>query len=76
MPGFRAYLLPLGVVHLIYGLLLFYLFPLPAGTGIRPLAVALASGIVDNIPYTATMIPKVKHIVISREILETKVYEE
>lgn len=44
MPGLRAFLLPLGIFHLIYGLLLFYLFPLPEGIGIWPVLVAIASG--------------------------------
>ncbi len=45
LPGLRAFMLPVGVTYLIYGLLLFYLFPLPAGTGIWPLLAAIASGI-------------------------------
>ncbi len=46
MPGLRSYLLPVGIFHLIYGLVLFYLFPLPEGTGIGILSVAVASGII------------------------------
>ena len=45
MPSLRAFLLPVGVVHIIYSLLLFYLFPLPEGTGIRLVLVAIASGL-------------------------------
>lgn len=45
MPGLRVFLLPLSILHLIYALLLFYLFPLPEGIGIWPVLVALASGI-------------------------------
>jgi len=45
MPSLRAFLLPVGVVHLIYSLLLFYLFPLPEGTGIRLVLVVIASGL-------------------------------
>ncbi|MFC2052193.1 EamA family transporter [Chloroflexota bacterium] len=45
LPGLRAFLLPIGIMHLIYALILFYLLPLPAGTGIWTVLVALASGI-------------------------------
>jgi drug/metabolite transporter (DMT)-like permease len=44
MPSLRAYLLPVGLVVLVYGLVLFYLFPLPEGVGFWVLMVALASG--------------------------------
>ena len=44
MPGLRGFLLPVGIFHLIYGLLLFCLFPLPEGTGIGTILVAIASG--------------------------------
>ena len=44
MPGFQAFLLPGGIIHLIYGLALFVLFPLPEGIGIWPLLVAVAAG--------------------------------
>jgi len=45
LPGLRTFLLPLGIIHLIYGLLLFYLFPLPEGVSPGTLLVAVASGI-------------------------------
>lgn len=45
MPGLRAFLLLVGIFHLTYGLLSFYLFPLPEGVGILPVLVAVASGI-------------------------------
>ena len=45
MPGLRAFLLPVGSIHLFYGLLILYLFSLPVGIGICPLLVAVASGI-------------------------------
>jgi len=44
MPGLRAFLLPVGIMHLIYGSLLFALFPLPQGAGIWPVLAAVASG--------------------------------
>ena len=45
MPGLRAFLLPVGSIHLIYGLILFALFPLPEGIGIRPILATIVSGI-------------------------------
>jgi len=45
MPGLLAFLLPVGIIHLIYGSVLFALFPLPEGTSILPIVVAVASGI-------------------------------
>ena len=39
-------MLPLGIIHLIYGLLLFYLFPLPEGINPWPVLVAVASSII------------------------------
>ena len=44
MPGLRGFLLPVGIISLTYGLVLFYLFPLPEGTGVGTLLVAIASG--------------------------------
>ena len=44
MPGLRSFLLPVGIIHLIYGSLLFALFPLPQGAGIWPVLAAVASG--------------------------------
>jgi drug/metabolite transporter (DMT)-like permease len=45
MPSLRAFLLPASIVILVYGLVLFYLFPLPEDIGIWPLTVTVASGI-------------------------------
>lgn len=45
MPSLRAFLLLIGIIHLIYGSVLFSLFPLPEGVGIWPVLVAVASGI-------------------------------
>ncbi|MFC1904127.1 EamA family transporter [Chloroflexota bacterium] len=46
LPGVRVFMLFLGIVHLIYGLLTLYLFPLPAGIGLNPILVAVVSGII------------------------------
>ena len=45
MPSLRAFLLPVGIIMLIYGLAVFYLFPLPEGTNVWVLLMAVASGI-------------------------------
>jgi drug/metabolite transporter (DMT)-like permease len=45
MPGLRAFLLPVGMIHLIYSCILFTLFPLPEGTALLPVLAAVASGI-------------------------------
>jgi drug/metabolite transporter (DMT)-like permease len=52
MPGLRAFLLPVSIFHLFYGLLLFYLVPLPEGIGILPVLVAVVSGIFRTIAVT------------------------
>ena len=46
MPSLRAFLLPAGLIVLVYGLVLFYLFPLPEGISLLILLVAVASGII------------------------------
>ncbi len=45
MPGLWAFLLPVGIIHLIYGALLFTLFPLSRGVGIWPVLAAIGSAI-------------------------------
>ncbi len=45
MPSLRAFLLPIGIFHLIYSLVLLHLFPLPQDTSTGILAVAVASGV-------------------------------
>jgi len=44
MPGLRAFLLLVSIPHLIYALVLFYLFPLPEGISLWVVLVALVSG--------------------------------
>lgn len=45
MPSLRAFLLPVGIVHLIYSWTLFNLFPLPEGIALWPMLIAIASGV-------------------------------
>ena len=52
MPGLRVFMLPVSIFHLFYGLLLFYLVPLPEGIGILPVLVAVVSGIFRTIAVT------------------------
>ena len=49
MPSLQAFLLPAGIVSLVYGLVLFCFFPLPDDIGIWPLMVTIASGIVRTL---------------------------
>lgn len=52
LPGLRAFMLSLGIIHLIYGLLLFYLFPLPEGLGALLVLVAVVSGALRTVAAT------------------------
>ena len=45
MPGLLAFLLPVSTISLTYGLVLFYLFPLPGNTSAGTLLLAITSGI-------------------------------
>jgi len=45
MPSLRAFLLPVAIIHLIYGSILFALFPLPEDIGLWPILVTVASGL-------------------------------
>ncbi len=45
MPSLQVFLLPAGTISLVYGLVIFYLFPLPDDVGFWPLMVTTGSGI-------------------------------
>jgi drug/metabolite transporter (DMT)-like permease len=45
MPGLQAFLLPVGIIFLIICLIMFFLYPIPAGTEMIPLLAALFAGI-------------------------------
>lgn len=45
LPSLRAFMLPAGIISLISSSVLFYLFPLPDGTSVGTLLVAVASSI-------------------------------
>ncbi len=67
MPSLRAYLLPVGLVILVYGLVLFSLFPLPEGVGTWVLMVAFASGLLRTTAITV-MLYTMKRVEVSRII--------
>ena len=45
MPGLMSFILPVGVIHLAYGLVTFSLFPFPEGVGTFPTIVAIVAAI-------------------------------
>lgn len=49
MPSLWAFLMPVGIIHLGFGLIIIGLFPLPEEVGVTPLVVAFASGIVRSV---------------------------
>jgi drug/metabolite transporter (DMT)-like permease len=49
MPSLQAFLLPAGIISLVYGLIIFSMFPLPDDIGIWPLIVTVASGMARTI---------------------------
>ncbi len=52
MPSFRAFLLLVGAIVLVYGLVAFYFFPLPEDVGIWPMVVAVTSAVVRMVSVT------------------------
>jgi drug/metabolite transporter (DMT)-like permease len=55
MPGLQSFLLPVGIILLIFGLIVFYLFPLPEGTDILPILVAIAAGLLRTAGVVITL---------------------
>ena len=52
MPSLGAFLLPVGIIHLIFGLVLFAIFPFPESLGLWPLGAAITSGILRAVAIT------------------------
>jgi len=52
MPSLRAFILPIGIIYLIYSLVLFRLFPLPGDIGVGVLLAAVASGMLRTASVT------------------------
>jgi drug/metabolite transporter (DMT)-like permease len=55
MPGLQSFLLPVGMVLLIFGLIVFCLFPLPEGIDRLPILVAIAAGILRTAGVVITL---------------------
>lgn len=55
MPGLKSFLLPVGIILLIFGLIVFYLFPLPEGIDRLPILVAIAAGILRTAGVVITL---------------------
>ena len=67
LPSLRAFLLPIGTIHLGYALILLALFPLPEAVGRSPLLVAIASGLLRTAAVTI-MLYSLKREEVSRVI--------
>jgi drug/metabolite transporter (DMT)-like permease len=73
MPSLQAFLLPASIFSLVYGLVIFYLFPLPDDIGIWPLMVTVASGIARTIALVI-LLYTLKKEEVSRVIPMTSTY--
>jgi len=49
LPGLRAFLLPVGIIHLIYGCVFFFLFPLPDNISVWQILVAVTSSLLRTV---------------------------
>jgi len=67
MPGLRAFLLPVSIMHLIYACLAFALFPLPKDVGLWPILAAVASGMLRT-AAVIIMLDSLKREEVSRVI--------
>ena len=67
MPGLRTFLLPVAIIHLIYGLCLFILFPLPEDIGLWPAVIAIVSGVLRT-GAVLIMLDSLKRVEVSRVI--------
>ena len=73
MPSFRAFLLLMGTIMLVYGLVALYLFPLPEGVGTRPLVAAVISA-VFRMASATTMLYTLRTEEVSRVVPVFHVY--
>jgi len=73
MPSFRAFLLLVGGIMLVYGLVVFYLRPLPEGVGTWPLVVAVASGLLRTASVTI-LLYTLKREEVSRVVPVVSIY--
>jgi len=49
MPSLQSFLVPTGILHLVFGLIVLAIHPLPSGIGTTPLMIAFTSGILRSI---------------------------
>jgi len=49
LPSLRAFLLPVGIIHLIYGCVFFFLFPLPDNISVWQILVAVTSSLLRTV---------------------------
>ena len=49
LSGLRTFMLPVGIIQLIFSLILFFLFPLPEGVGVLPIIVAIVGALIRTI---------------------------
>lgn len=49
MPSLQAFLIPAGILHLLFGLIIMGIHPITWGAGAAPIAVAFASGITRSV---------------------------
>ncbi|TET26389.1 MAG: DMT family transporter [Dehalococcoidia bacterium] len=73
MPGLLAFMLPVAILHLVYSGILCALFPLPEGTGIWPIMVTIASGVLRT-AAVIIMLYSLKSEEVSRVIPITYTY--
>ncbi|MFC1937457.1 EamA family transporter [Chloroflexota bacterium] len=67
MPGFRALILPIGIIHFIYSGVALSLFPLPDGTDIWLIAAALASSLLRT-AAVSTMLYMMKKVEVAQVV--------
>ena len=67
MPSLRAFLVPVSIMFLIQGLILYFLFPFPEDTGLLPMVVTVVSGIFRSVAI-AIMLANLKKAEVSRVV--------
>ena len=67
MPSLRAFLLPVSIMFMISGLLLYFLFPFPENTGLLPIVITVISGIFRSVAI-AIMLSSLKKAEVSRVV--------
>ena len=55
MPGLLSYLLPVGIIFLVFSLVMFYFYPMPTNTDLLPLMAAIGAGILRTSGVVITL---------------------